>query len=693
MKKSDRINIPFKAAVTMVWNYARCKIFEQIRAVSFIIIYLTAFKIIVLNAPPEKALQLSVGIGMVVFGLAFFLEGLFLGLMPIGERVGIQLPLQFNIFFILVFGLLLGFGATLAEPAIASLRVAGMSVTPWDTPLLFRIFEVETEKLVMSIGAGVGMAVAFGMARFYWGFSLKPFLFFLVPLLLVISAVFAQDENLQHILNLAWDTGGVTTGPVTVPLVLAMGIGISRSSGRIQNRVSGFGVVALASLFPVLGVLILGGYLNQSTPAPTSAEKFFSAANRENAMKLLGSEEELERAAFQRGNEAARRAFYNDDSRYQNALKSLVDAEKRRKLLGDQTLNEWLTRNASSAERAAIALLRAGREPVKENAELSIFDVLAKEAASAFRAIIPLTALLVFVLLVLLRDRPRQVDEVVLGVLFALLGMAVLTSGIKLGLAPLGDQVGRPLPQVFRSETYEEGRIVLEPFELDSVTMAYATDGTVSRFFYLKDRKGTPRPVHFDETRYNKEAKRYEHIVERPPLFGPELTLVGIALVFLFAFGMGYGSTVAEPALSALGSTVEDLTVGTVKRSSVVNTVSLGVGIGLLAGIARILYNIPMTWLLLPSYVILLILTWFSDEEFVGIAWDSGGVTTGPITVPLVLAMGLGIGGELKIVDGFGIVAMASVFPVMTMLIHGIRVRMKQRQVLVAVGGESNGEE
>jgi hypothetical protein len=278
-------------------------------------------------------------------------------------------------------------------------------------------------------------------------------------------------------------------------------------------------------------------------------------------------------------------------------------------------------------------------------------------------------------------------------VLFALLGMAVLTSGIKLGLAPLGDQVGRPLPQVFRSETYEEGRIVLEPFELDSVTMAYATDGTVSRFFYLKDRKGTPRPVHFDETRYNKEAKRYEHIVERPPLFGPELTLVGIALVFLFAFGMGYGSTVAEPALSALGATVEDLTVGTVKRSGVVNTVSLGVGIGLLAGIARILYDIPMTWLLLPSYVVLLILTWFSDEEFVGIAWDSGGVTTGPITVPLVLAMGLGIGGELKIVDGFGIVAMASVFPIMTMLIHGIRVRMKQRQVLVAVGGENNGEE
>jgi hypothetical protein len=129
------------------------------------------------------------------------------------------------------------------------------------------------------------------------------------------------------------------------------------------------------------------------------------------------------------------------------------------------------------------------------------------------------------------------------------------------------------------------------------------------------------------------------------------------------------------------------------KRSGVVNTVSLGVGFGLLAGIARILFNIPMTWLLLPSYLFLLILTWFSDDEFVGIAWDSGGVTTGPITVPLVLAMGLGIGGELKVVDGFGIVAMASVFPIITMLIYGIRVRRKQRLILVKNGGESNGEE
>jgi hypothetical protein len=92
----------------MIWNYARTKIGEQLRAVAFIIVYLVAFKILVLNTPPANALQLSAGIGMVVLGLTFFLEGLFLGLMPLGERVGLQLPQRCNIAVIMFFGLLLG---------------------------------------------------------------------------------------------------------------------------------------------------------------------------------------------------------------------------------------------------------------------------------------------------------------------------------------------------------------------------------------------------------------------------------------------------------------------------------------------------------------------------------------------------------------------------------------------------------
>ena len=684
MARPKRIKIPIGTALPMIWNYARTRIGEQLRAVAFIIVYLVAFKILVLNTPPANALQLSAGIGLVVLGLAFFLEGLFLGLMPLGERVGLQLPQRCNIAVIMFFGLLLGVGATLAEPAIASLRLAGITVTPWGTPLLFRLLELETNGLVMAVGAGVGVAVAFGMARFHFGISIRPFIYTMVPLLLGLSVWFARDPNLAGIINLAWDTGGVTTGPVTVPLVLAMGIGISRSAGRNTGTASGFGVVTLASLFPILAVMLLGVYLNVSTPQPVSVADFFAPANRSNALKLVPSEEKLAAIAFQRGDEAARRACSGSEDNYAAALHSLADQERRRELLGSMSLQEWLSQRASSHERATMAAIKVLPNQAKQANNSDFAKVVKNESGLAVRAIIPLVLLLVIVLMVLLRDRPRRPDEVVLGIVFALVGMAILTSGIRLGLAPLGDQVGRPLPQVFRSETHEEGRVILEPFDPESVLTAFNQNGEAGRFFYFKDRTGTPRPVPFESERYDAVNRRYEHIVERPPLFGPELTLVGIALVFIFAFGMGYGSTVAEPALSALGATVEELTVGMVTRVGVVRTVSLGVGIGLLAGVSRILYNFSVIWLLVPVYLAALVLTWFSEDDFASIAWDSGGVTTGPITVPLILAMGLGIGGGLNVIDGFGIVAMASVFPILTMLVYGIMVQRRQREVLEA---------
>ena len=684
MTPLNKAKIPFKPAMVMVKDYIKSKLSEQVKAVAFIIFYLVAFKIIVLNAPPADALQVSFGVGLVIFGLAFFLEGLFLGLMPLGERVGIQLPKKTNIAVIMGFGLLLGLGATLAEPAIASLRLAGANVTPWEAPLLYRLLEIDTNSLLLAIGGGVGVAVAFGMARFYFGIGIKPFIYTLVPLLVGFTAWFSRDPNLSKILNLAWDTGGVTTGPVTVPLVLAMGIGISHSEGKQETGASGFGLVALASLFPVIGVLALGAFLNQSTPMPCQSGEFFAKENRVNALTLVKNENELMKVAFQRGNEAARKAYFYNSDNYDEALVKLTDEKYVTQMLGDMSLSEWLTRKASSEERAKLALLMAGKtgKPIKSN--LIIDQVLKNESILAFRAVVPLVLLLVAVLVFMLKDKPKKIDEVVLGIAFTLIGMAILTSGIRLGLAPLGDQVGRPLPQVFRSETHEEGRIILEPFDEKCVTSAFNQNGVLEKYFTVKDGNGKLQHVKFEPERFDRVAQRYEHIVERPPLFGPELTLVGIGLVFLFAFGMGYGSTIAEPALSALGTTVEEISVGTIKRKSVVNTVSLGVGIGILVGVARILYNIPMIWFLAPSYLALLVLTWFNDESFAGIAWDSGGVTTGPITVPLVLSMGLGIGGELNVVDGFGIVAMAAVFPILSMLVFGISVKIKQKRLLIA---------
>ncbi len=145
---------------------------------------------------------------------------------------------------------------------------------------------------------------------------------------------------------------------------------------------------------------------------------------------------------------------------------------------------------------------------------------------------------------------------------------------------------------------------------------------------------------------------------------------------------MGYGATLAEPALNALGTTVEELTAGTFKKSLLMQAVAAGVGAGIAIGVIKIVLNMPLVWILMPLYVILLVVTKFSTEEFVNIGWDSAGVTTGPITVPLVLAMGLGISGQVGVVEGFGILASASVCPILTVLMLGLYINRKRKASL-----------
>ena len=138
----------------------------------------------------------------------------------------------------------------------------------------------------------------------------------------------------------------------------------------------------------------------------------------------------------------------------------------------------------------------------------------------------------------------------------------------------------------------------------------------------------------------------------------------------------------AEPALNALGATVEELTVGTFKKSLLMQAVAIGVAFGIALGVAKIMFDLPLIAMCGPPYVLLLFITRISTEEFVNIGWDSAGVTTGPITVPLVLAMGLGIGGEVGVVEGFGILSMASVCPILSVLCVGLFVTAKRNKTI-----------
>jgi len=640
-----RIHIPLRNAAVMISRYVRNRLAEQARAVAFIILYLVGFQILVLGDSPAQALRLTAGVVMVVAGLALFLEGLLLGLMPLGERVGVQLPRRRGILVTMAFGLVLGFSSTLAEPAIAALRVIGDSVTAWDAPLLYLVLQRRPDLLVLAIGIGVGLAVAVGMFRFSRGHSIKPYIYTAIPALLALSAYCATDPRLAALLGLAWDAGAITTGAVTVPLVLALGIGVSRAAGRHHEAGSGFGVIMLASAYPVASVLLLGMLLAPGVSGPVDEAAFFAPANRPAAIALLGSEEALRQHALRHASAASIEAFFQGDT--------------------------------------PVAPAGVDTEPVSV--------IFRHQSIGALRTVIPLTLLLAGVLL-LLRDRPRYHDEVILGVGMALIGMAVLTSGIQIGLVTLGNQVGRPLPRLFRSIDKEEGRIQIHPFSPDSVYTRHTAEGKREQFFFLDTPHSGTKAVAFDPGQYNAATSSYEHIIKSPPLFGPNLTLAGIGLVILFAFGLGYGATLAEPALAALGRSVETISAGTIRSRGVVHAVAAGVGTGVVIGVVRILYDIPTLWLLLPPYLLLLPLTWMSEEDFAAIAWDSGGVTTGPVTVPLVLAMGFGIGSAVEVSDGFGLLAMASAYPVLSVLLYGMVIRARQRRVFRAISLEARDE-
>jgi Protein of unknown function (DUF1538) len=238
------------------------------------------------------------------------------------------------------------------------------------------------------------------------------------------------------------------------------------------------------------------------------------------------------------------------------------------------------------------------------------------------RAIVPLVLFLVGVLTFLLREKLPNAGIIRYGIALSLIGMCVFNLGLTYGLAKLGDQSGSLVPGAF--------------------TRIEALTGS--------------------------------------PLYAQSL---GIVIAGIFAFALGFGATLAEPALNALGLTVENMTNGAFRKNALMYAVSFGVGTGIAIGVMKIIFDFPLMYFLAPSYFVALLLTYFASEEYVNIGWDSAGVTTGPVTVPLVLAMGLGFGKAVGATEGFGILAAASVCPIISVLAFGIIADRKKRRATV----------
>lgn len=512
--------------------YVTTRISEQLRAVLPLVLYLIVFQLFILRQHIGQALILTAGVASVIVGLMLFMEGLKLGLMPFAELIGAKLPRRSRLRVVLSIAFFLGIAVTLAEPAVGALQAAGAAVDPARAPLLFALLNQWSGALVAVIGVGVGVAAVLGTLRFLRGWSLKPLIYLATLPTLTLSAYMMTQPDLSVALGLAWDSGAITTGPVTVPIVLALGIGITAAAGKTSSALSGFGIVTLASLFPVLGVLALTIIVS----IITTPEEILAAAQIGHAGSILW----------------------------------------------------WET------------------SPTVE-------------ILSGVRAIVPLVVFLYLVLAWIVREKLKDRLFVYTGLAFTLVGMIVFNLGLTYGLAQLGSQSGASVPGAFMA--------------LDNV-------------------RGSP-------------------------LYDSD---IGIFLALCFAFALGFGATLAEPALNALGLTVETLTSGALPRRLLIMAVSFGVGGGIMLGVVKVLYDIPLAHLLIPLYAAALVLTFFSNEEFVNVGWDSAGVTTGPVTVPLVLSMGLGFGGALRVVEGFGILAMASICPILVVLGTGLFIRYQARR-------------
>jgi hypothetical protein len=682
------VHLSWRQVLAVLAPYLRQRLLEQVKAVWLIVLYLVVFQTLVLGIPVFGAGVIALGIVLVVVGLTFFMEGLLLGLMPLGEAIGVKLPQKSRLPTILAFAFVLGVGATFAEPAIGVLKVAGASVKAWEAPLLFLLLNRHANLLVAAVGVGVGVAVVMGMLRFLHGWSLRPFIYVLVPLLLGLSAWGAFEPNMAAITGLAWDSGAVTTGPVTVPLVLALGIGVCRVVSRDGGGGSGgFGVVTLASAVPILAVLLLGAALLGRVPAPMDEQAFLSAAQRSQAQALFETPERMTGYVLRHAGPEGQLAYFDGDAQAMaDFLRTLASSAPMQQAVfgpdGTARFAEWAARQASAAQRLAMFGSDAAAPPALAGASAggssALLAVALRNVAAAVQAILPLSLLFFAVLWGLLRERVKRLDELLLGLVFAVVGMTLFSIGIELGLSRLGTQAGEKLPAAFKAIELVEQRRAIPDFDLAAVHTAVAADGRIERFFFYS-QGGSPVALPFDEAGYDAATGRYVFTPRTGPLFGSgALPLAGLLVVLGFAFVMGYGATLAEPALNALGRTVEELTAGAFRKALLMHAVAVGVGLGMLFGVAKILWGIPLVWLLAPPYLLLLPLTHWASEEFVNIGWDSAGVTTGPITVPLVLAMGLGIGAELGVTEGFGILALASVYPIVCVL--GLSLWMTRRR-------------
>ena len=220
-----------------------------------IVLVIAFFQIIVLQQTPDHLLQTFIGLLFVVLGLTFFILGLEQGLFPIGESMARAFATKGSAFWLLTFAFALGFGTTIAEPALIAVAEEASEVAA-DAGLIAlndQAMENYADGLRLTVALSVGFAIALGVLRILLNWSIQ-YIIMIGYVLVIVMTGFAPDE----IIGIAYDSGGVTTSTITVPLVTALGIGLASSISGRNPMLDGFGLIAFASLFPIVFVLGYG---------------------------------------------------------------------------------------------------------------------------------------------------------------------------------------------------------------------------------------------------------------------------------------------------------------------------------------------------------------------------------------------------------------------------------------------------
>jgi hypothetical protein len=228
---------------------------DSLRDLLPIIAVVSAFQIFVFRQPASGLLSLVFGGLLVLAGLSFFIFGLRLALFPVGEGLAYSLARKGSVFWLVTFAFLLGFGTTIAEPALIAIADEASNIASAANVIADNNAAREnySNGLRLTVALAVGVALVVGVMRILINWSL-PLTIIGGYLLVIVTTTIAPAE----IVSIAYDSGGVTTSTVTVPLVTALGIGLASSLKGRNAMTDGFGLIALASLMPILFVLIFG---------------------------------------------------------------------------------------------------------------------------------------------------------------------------------------------------------------------------------------------------------------------------------------------------------------------------------------------------------------------------------------------------------------------------------------------------